>query len=232
MEQVMKKRVFFGQCLALTFIFTHAHLYFRSKFTGTDRLEARIEHLEKELSQAEFRTELARFQVSEYRQHMASLIPEALNGEKDPTRRYQLRTLASAVAEPDGDKLIVERAAGLFEKGKRRFRDGEYESANEVFQKLIDAFPESVHVPEAHFLLAEGLYQVKEYEGCIETIEAMITLFPESELTGYALLRLGKVYEGQDRFEDAVEMYRTVLATYTDQALLMQARLNMKAVDL
>ena len=66
----------------------------------------------------------------------------------------------------------------------------------------------------------------------IEVVEEMIRLYPESELTGFALLRLGRIYEGRDRIEDAAEVYRSVVAHFPQGELKRQAEVSLKAVDL
>ena len=97
---------------------------------------------------------------------------------------------------------------------------------------LISKYPSSVHAIESHFLLVEGKFQIHDYEKCVGIVDAMITNYPESELTGFALLRLGKIYEFQDRFEDAVEVYKTVIKTYHDKDLLKQAKIFLKTVEI
>lgn len=228
----MKKGVFLAYCLILAGLFTQAHLYSRYKFSGVEQLRVKVGYLERAVERERFRAELAAHELAEYRSAVATLIPGALNEATDQDSQYRLRNLASVVQAPDSDRLPLERASSQFEKGKARFREGSYEEAVVSFKDVIEKFPTSVHVAEAHFLLAEAQFQIKEYESCLATVESMITLFPESELTGFALLRLGKVYEYQDRLEDAIEVYKTVLKSYKDQPLLTQARLSLRAVEL
>ena len=97
---------------------------------------------------------------------------------------------------------------------------------------MIDRYPESLHVAEAHFLLAEGQYRLKEYDSSVATIEKMVDLFPENELTGFALLRLGSVFEKQDRLEDASDIYQAVLGNFKQTDLVHQAQASLKAVKL
>lgn len=228
----MTKSVFLTYCMILTIVFTQSYSYFHYKFSGIEQLRARVGHLERDLERASLRAQVAGYQLEEYRQQIATLMPEALRQKVDDTTSYRLRTLASVVVEPDRDRLHLERAASLFERGKREFRDARYDISNRTFRELIERFPNSVYVTESYFLLGEGQYQSKDYESCVATVEAMISLFPDSELTGFALLRLGKIFELQDRFEDAVEIYKTVLSTYQDHPLQAQARLSLKAVEL
>ncbi len=216
----------------LIVLISQSFLFFRQAFSGVDFLKSRVAELEKEVGREKLRVEIVHHHLSDYQQEVAALLPEAIRQTTDKEATYHLRTLASVIATPQSDRLQIERAAGLFEKGKSQFRLGRYEDSNRMFSGIIKNSPESVYVAEAHFLLSEGQYQMKDFEACVATIEAMITLFPESELTGFALLRLGKIYEFRDRFEDAVEIYRAILSAYQEPALVTQARLSLKAVEL
>ncbi len=60
----------------------------------------------------------------------------------------------------------------------------------------------------------------------------MIRLYPESELTGFALLRLAKIYEGRDRIEDAADIYRSVVSHFSQPELRRQAEIALKSVEL
>jgi TolA-binding protein len=97
---------------------------------------------------------------------------------------------------------------------------------------LLKSFPDSIHGPEARFLLVEGYFQSNDYEACIEVVEQMIRLYPESELTGFSLLRLAKIYERRDRIEDAAEIYRSISQNFTQAELKRQAELSLRAVDI
>lgn len=102
-----------------------------------------------------------------------------------------------------------------------------------MFRKLIKHRPDSIHIPESYFLLVEGLYQTREFEECIEWIDKMLVLFPEDELVGFALLRLGQLFTFQDRFEDAVDVYKTVIHTYSkNDVLVKQAKIFLNEISL
>lgn len=205
----------------------------RMEFNGVDELVAKVEHLEDEVDHERLKARLVAHQLAEYQQQVATLIPGAESSSSgDAKKSYQLRVLASVVTQPDTDKLGLERAASAFERAKREFRAENFEKAKAQFKTLIETYPDSVYIPEAHFLLAESQYQAGDYENCIDTVESMVSLFPESDLTGFALLRLGKIYEVQDRIEDAAEIYKTVKNSYQDSQLKGQANVSLKAVEL
>ncbi len=194
-------------------------------FSGTERLKVQNKELREKLKNEELKLSLAKFQFDDFRQEVATKIPTV--AEPD----FQLRNIAS-IAQIPSEKIKIERAASLFEKGKILFREKNFERSNKLFSRLLRIYPESVHSVEAYFFLVEGLFQLREFEECALNIENMMTHYPENELTGFSLLRLGKVYETQERLEDAAEVYRTIGHNYKNPELKAQAGIFLKAIQL
>lgn len=205
------------------------HVFFKDSMSPIDQMHKQLASLEKKRLSAEFRSQLLEHELRDYQQQVATLVPAAIEG-KNSRDAYPLRQLASIAG--GGDLIQIERASGLFEEAKKAFREKNLEEASDLFGRLINRFPVSAHVIEAHFLMAETYYQQKEYADAVATIEKMIDLFPENELTGYALLRLGKIYEIQDRPEDAGDIYRAVQANFRQADLVRQAQASLQAVQL
>ena len=222
--------IFFVLLLAVANLEVYRHFQFY--FSGVDRLNAQVSALRAELKSQKVQTQLATYQLDDFKQNVAVLMPEVLKKQKSVEQGYSLRNLASLVTSPLLDGPQIERASSLFEKGRELFRGTAFEKSNDVFAKLISKYPSSVHAIESHFLLVEGMFQIHDYEKCVGIVDAMVTNYPESELTGFALLRLGKLFEFQDRFEDAVEVYKTVIKTYHDKDLLKQASVFLKTVEI
>lgn len=226
----MKPSVFVSYCLVIVALFLSMHVFFKDSMSPMDQLRKQLAMVEKQRREADFRALLLADQLSEYRQHVATLIPDVMKGMNEQ-EAYPLRQLAS-VSSGAGDVIRIERASGLFERAKASFRDQDFEESNRLLGDLITRYPDSVHIAEAHFLLAEGQYQLKDFVSAINTIEKMVDLFPENELTGFALLRLGHIYEIQDRNEDAGDIYKAVLGSFKQPELVKQARMSLKAVSL
>jgi TolA-binding protein len=197
----------------------------------TEWLKQRLAIVERKAAEADFRERLARDESRETRELMAQYLPGSLKGLPQDSSTYQLRTIASVTNSTVRD-LRIERGTSLLEKAKEEFRSKKFEFSNRQLRELLALYPDSLHAPEARFLLAEGLYQVRDLEGCVEVIEEMIRLYPESELTGFALLRLARIYESRDRIEDAAEVYRSISSHFTQEELKKQAKEALKAVDL
>ncbi len=196
-----------------------------------EALHERLAAAERSKAESDLRERLARDESRETRELVAQVLPSSINGRPKDSTTYQLRNLASVTNLTDAD-LKIERASSLLEKAKDDFRAKNFENSNERLSKLINLYPDTLHGPEARFLLVEGFFQTQDFEACIEVVEEMIRLYPESELTGFALLRLGRIYEGRDRIEDAAEIYRSVVSHFGQNELKRQAQIALKAVDL
>jgi pentatricopeptide repeat protein len=194
-------------------------------------LKKKLAYVEKEAAESDFRERLARDESRETREIIAQNLPAALKDRPKDSTTYEIRNIAS-VLNSTNSSLQIERASSLLEKAKEDFRTKNFEQSNLRLSRLIKLYPDSLHGPEARFLLVEGYFQARDYEACIEVVEEMIRLYPESELTGFALLRLGRIYEGRDRIEDAAEIYRSVVSHFSQTELKRQAQLSLKAVDL
>ncbi|HVK60253.1 MAG TPA: tetratricopeptide repeat protein [Bdellovibrionales bacterium] len=226
----MKNSWFVGFMSILCASFVALHGVVRDRLSPVKNLEHRIELLTQEKESAEFRTQLANYRLSEYQQQVAALMPEAIKG-KSIEAAYPLRQLASVVT--NSDQLPIERASSLFEKAKQEFRAKNYDKSNRLFALLIETHPDSLHVIESHFLLSEGQFQLRDYDSTVATVEKMLSLFPDNELTAFALLRLGKIFEKQDRLEDAADIYRALLANFKQQPEVVRlASTSLKSVAL
>ncbi|MES2856056.1 MAG: tetratricopeptide repeat protein [Bdellovibrionota bacterium] len=209
--------------------FIALHGVIRDRLSPIKSLERQMTHLSAQKKEAEFKALLAQHSLNEYRQEVATLIPDAVKG-KSIEQAYPLRQLASVVT--NADDLAIERASSLFERAKVRFRAKDFEASNQLFASLIENHPDSVYVVESHFLLSEGQFQLQEFDSTVATIEKMLSLFPESELTGFALLRLGRIFEKQDRLEDAADIYRALISNFSQPEIVKQADANLKSVAL
>lgn len=204
-----------------------AYLFFYNFFDGADELRGRLVNQIKISERQKLRAMIAKQEIDAYQQQIALLIPANSQMENN----YPLRNLASVVTEHDPDILKIEKAASLFDRGRKMFKSKHFVDSNEVFKRIVDEFSDSIHVVESYFLLVEGLYQIRQYEACADYANRLVTLFPESELAGFALLRMGAVYQERERLADAAEIYRLIVSTYKTDVLLQQARALLAEID-
>jgi len=77
---------------------------------------------------------------------------------------------------------------------------------------VIERFPESVHVPECHLVLAEHAFERDAFDDAEASYKAFLTVAPQHAMRDYALHQLAWVYFATDRFEQAVTAFQQVAA--------------------
>lgn len=211
---------------------TQAYTIFKKHFDHKDVFEKKISRLENQLLQEEIKRLVVQNQLSELKTDVAVVLPSALKQAPAGEKSYPLRALASVVSKKEMDHLQVRLSKRNFEGAKKLFREQRLSEAKIAFRDFIRLSPYSIHITEAYFLLSEVYFSLREFEDCLSVVENMIQLFPESELTGFAMLRMGKIFEHMDRPEDAVDLYKTVLKTFPQRGIASQAAMSLRAVDL
>ncbi len=229
----MKNSVFLSFCLILTAGICYFYGEVRYYFNRPEIYVEKIASLKAQVDQEKFRHQLTTYEFQDFRQYVATLMPAAVkeNGV-DTEKGYPYRSLASVVQKTENDALRIERANQVFERGKGEFRKKKFNDSNRIFSGLIREHPYSAHIPEAMFLIVEGYFQLQEYDQVIETVNKMVDLYPELELTGYALLRAGKVYESQDRHDEAISVYQTVMRSFPQRGLASVAQTSLRGMEL
>ncbi len=234
--QVMSTNMFVVYILAITYGMTLFYTKAREHFTPVDAYKEKIVHLEHKVKEERVKHMLTSYEFQDFRSHVGSILPEAIKKRdvdfKNSEKSFPLRTLASVTQRQPSNPLAFTRAKNIFEEGKRLFRDKKYEEAATSFTLLVKKHPYSAYIPEAMFLSIESNFILRRYDQCIEHANRMLDLYPDSELTGYALLRLGKIYEQQERHEEAIEIYKTVVKSFPFRDLASLATQQLRAIEL
>lgn len=218
--------------LVLSLAWTELYWATEEHFNGVLELKEKSEQLQGALGEEKLKTKLAKEEFLEFRQDVASVMPEVLPVAGKGEEGYPLRNLAAVLAPAPNEAVRTVLIKSMFERGQRFFRDKKYDESNQLFKQFIDKYSYSEHTPEAYFLWLDGSFKLGDYRECVDLTHQMVQLFPGTELTGFALLRLGKIYELQGRAEDAVDIYKTVLRSYSQRDVINQAKISLKGVDL
>lgn len=226
----MKASVLLIFSLVMTVLWTMVFSAARWEYSGVKQYQVEAAHYQKLLKQQELKTALAEIQMSEFRERVATLMPGKI--PQNTEKHYPLRMLASSVRKNNPYLMNLVTAKNLMEKGKRDFRNGEFGKAAQSFKTVISHYSYSPDVVEAYFLYSEGLYQTRNFELCAQTIQTMIELFPDSELTGFAMLRLGRIFEAQKRSSEALDIYKTVVRSFPQRDLASQAVNSIRLLEL
>jgi TolA-binding protein len=215
--------------LALTVGWTLVFSAARLQYSGIDRYRQEASLFRERLNQQTLKTALVEVQMREFQQQVATLMPNSLSPKAVD---FPMRSLASSLKTSEGLPIKLMTANQLMERGKADFRKQDFSKANQSFKTVIDLYSYSPDVIEAYFLYSEGLYQQRNFETCVQTIHAMIELFPASELTGFAMMRLGRILEIQKRSTEALEVYKTVVRSFPQRDLASQASESIRLLEL
>lgn len=229
----MKSRtnlLFISFCLGLLAILVEVNSYFQGYFSDSKEYLKISQQLQIENERERLKTALVKNQLHDFEQDIARVLPTdqlRITNSKD----YQLKMLASSVRLPASAEG-VDLSSVLMEKGKSELKKEQYSSAAKVFQEVIQKYPISSQVVEAHFLLGESYFQSGKFDECLDVVYEMMNHFPQNEMTGYLMLRNAQILANRKRAAEAAELYRVVIRQFSSsEGLRQQAEKLLRGVD-
>ena len=158
--------------------FFNLYVFIQTQSNSVPELKVQNEKLRWQLKNQELKTMLAYFELEDYRQNLALLLPSEI--KDNPRANYQLRNLASVVKQPLANSLEIERASSLLVKAKKSFGEKEYFESNKLLQNLIDDYPNSMHSVEAYFLALTNNEEARSISklfasGCFTTLARFLS---------------------------------------------------------
>ena len=138
-------------------------------------------------------------------------------------KQLDLESLASA-----SDEVV-------WEAGQKATSKKDWESARQYYKRLIDAFPQSNHQPDARIALADTYYEeggTGNYVLAVSAYREFLTLYPQHPRSDYAQYRAGESYFKQKNSSDrdqtatkqALEEYERLLDIYPQSSHVEEAR--------
>lgn len=83
-------------------------------------------------------------------------------------------------------------AGPLFELGKNRLLNFDYDGAEKAFRAFLEEFGDDAQAGEAHYWLGEVLYQQGDFAGSARFLTTMLQDYPEDPRRGEALVKLAR----------------------------------------
>ncbi len=86
---------------------------------------------------------------------------------------------------------------------------------------------------KAQQLLAQGTHAAQQghFSDAQPPLEELVATYPDSPLADDAFLELGEVYEGQQQYEEARSMYRTLLERFPESPIVPKAQERLGNVN-
>ena len=229
----MNKSAITFTSLAITFVALLFLGEVRGKLNGAKENAELAEFWKSKVAREQLKKLIVKGQFADFKQDIALLLPEKIKNNKVKQEKQKLRDLASVIPHEGTHEITLGYSASrLLAEGKEKVKKREYKEGILKLNKLIEKFPDSPHVVEAHYLIIESYSQQDLNNNVIEWVDKMVELFPENRLTGYALLKVGGLYEMDGRHDDAVRIYKTIVAVYNDKKLVAQAQVAVGQLEL
>ncbi len=229
----MKSRanlLFICFCLGLLAVLVEVNSYFQGYFSDSKEYLKMSQKLQIENEREKLKTALVQNQLRDIEQDIAKVLPTDRLRITNSVE-YRLKQMASSLRLPASDES-VDLSAVLMEKGKSELKQDRYEKAARVFQEVIQKYPVSTQVVEAHFLLGESFFQSGKYDECLDVVYDMMNHFPQNEMTGYLMLRNAQILASRKRAAEAAELYRVVIRQFpSSEALRKQAEKLLRGVE-
>lgn len=220
-----KNQIFLLTCSALALSLVWSYSKFVAYFAASPTAEIEQQHLAEELREERFQRILAESRLRDLSVEVAGILPR-----QQIETSSKLASLSKAVREPAAVKIDL--SGVIFERAKSRFSEKDFKGAIQEFKKLREDFPTSPYSAESAFLAGEAAFLASDPQGCLEFADLMVEQYPESDLTGFLLLRVGQINESSGRFDEAIEIYRTVSSNFKNKTLSDQARKMARALEL
>lgn len=116
-------------------------------------------------------------------------------------------TIPADPSDPAPENRAFEAAYGLF-------KGGNHANAVKAFQEFIKKYPNSAHVPNAHFWLGKSRFALKDYKGALITYQGLLRDFPDASKAADALFGIAACQRGLKRSVAARKTLKQLIAKY------------------
>jgi outer membrane protein assembly factor BamD len=127
----------------------------------------------------------------------------------------------------------------VWEASEKAIKKRDWESARQYLKRIIDAFPQSEHQPDARVALADSYFEAggtANYVLAVSSYREFLTLYPQHPRSDYAQFRAGEAYFRQKNTPDrdltttqqALEEYQKLLDVYPQSSHLEETRARIR----
>jgi outer membrane assembly lipoprotein YfiO len=149
---------------------------------------------------------------------------------------FALALLAAGCAKSvDLSLLSSPSDAVVWEAGQKAVQKKDWASARQYFKRIVDAFPQSEHQPDARLAVANSYFEeggTANYVLAASSYHEFLTLYPQHQRSDYAQFQAGESYFKQRNSPDrdqtqtiqALEEYSKLLDIYPESRYVEQTR--------
>ncbi|MDD3884854.1 MAG: tol-pal system protein YbgF [Gallionella sp.] len=129
---------------------------------------------------------------------------------------------ANAAATEDPEDPVTQNRA--YEAAYKLYKEGSPARGAKAFQDFIQAYPHSVHVPNASYWLGTALLTLKDYEGALATFEDLIRVYPATPRAPDVMLRIAECQASLKKTDASKKTLKQIVAKYPGSAQAATAK--------
>ena len=206
--------IFLVFILCLTLGLSLASQVFHEHYSDSQDLHQQISHLNEQREKEALKVTLLQNQMEDLKAHVYQTL------DKKTTMAWNEKQWLASLRGPASVAPLEPKSGTLMANAKKDFIKKDFPAAGEKLKQLIEKYPTSRDIIEAHFLLAEAYYLSGQAEASLDLVDQMMTRYPESELTGYIMLRMGQILQNRNQNTEAREVFDTVIRQFPKSAQL------------
>lgn len=135
----------------------------------------------------------------------------------------------TAVA-PDATANVNSEAKD-FEAAQALSAAGKYREAFDAYQKFLQMYPTSEHVPYAQYALGYAQFSLKNYKASIATQQKLIQQFPDNAKAPDAMFNMANSQIQLSDIDGAKKTLRTLLSRYPQSNVAPNAKRRLAVLD-
>jgi tol-pal system protein YbgF len=126
--------------------------------------------------------------------------------------------------ESVGGAGVEGNAEQLYSVALEQYHRDALNTAERAFEQFVSEHPNHARAPDAHFFLADILYQQNRPQEALEAFGMVQTLFPTAPKVPDALYRMAVIQIELGNTDEAVETLERIMNTYPESAIALIAR--------
>ncbi len=103
------------------------------------------------------------------------------------------------------------------EEGKAYFREKEFDSALESFERVISKYKKSTFAPEAEFEIGRTYLITNKIEKALNILTGIVEKYPSNPILAKVYVNLGDHYFRSQQFDNAMSAFKKVIDNYDDE---------------
>jgi Tfp pilus assembly protein PilF len=146
------------------------------------------------------------------------------------TKRLLRVAVLAAVCAAVGFVLLVQQndATTAYKEGFSYYKEGDYETARQVFQEAMREFPYSPVIDQTTFHYAVSYYREEKWGQALKAFEQMAEDYPESRMFSEVLYHIAMCRLRLNQRQEAVAMFNRILEEFPKEIWAENARQRLR----